>query len=78
MRKSVYAICEQQRRRSACTSAQSVQHLRCSLPRVDSIIHLVSMSEILSLYLASVAGQAGLCPTWSQTLKTGFLMTRLN
>ena len=27
------AICEQQRRRSACASAQSDQHLCCSLPR---------------------------------------------
>ena len=33
MRKPVYATCEQQRRRSACSSAQSDQHLRCSLPR---------------------------------------------
>ena len=28
-----YAICEQQRYRSACASAQSDQHLCCSLPR---------------------------------------------
>ena len=33
MRKSVYAICEQQRRRSAIASAQSDQNLCCSLPR---------------------------------------------
>ena len=33
MRKPVYAICEQQRRRSACTSALSDQHLCCSLSR---------------------------------------------
>ena len=33
MRKPVYAICEQQRRRSACASAQSDQRLCCSLPR---------------------------------------------
>ena len=32
MRKPVYAICEQQRRRSACTSAKSDQYLCCSLP----------------------------------------------
>ena len=31
-RKPVFAICEQQRHRSACTSAQSDQHLCCSLP----------------------------------------------
>ena len=33
MRKPVYAICEQQRRRSACASAQSEQRLCCSLPK---------------------------------------------
>ena len=32
MRKPVYVICEQQRRRSACASAQSDQHLCCLLP----------------------------------------------
>ena len=47
--------------------------LRCP----DSIIPLVSIPTILSLYLASVAAQAGLSLPWSQTLKTGFLMTRL-
>ena len=33
VRKPVYAICEQQRRRSACAAAQSDQHLCCSLLR---------------------------------------------
>ena len=32
MRKPVYAICEQQRSRSVFASAQSDQHLCCSLP----------------------------------------------
>ena len=75
MRKPVYAICEQQRCRSACASAQSDQHLvvRC----LDSIIPLVSISEISSLYLAAVAEQAGLCLTWWQIPKTGFLLMRL-
>ena len=44
---------------------------------LDSIIPLVSISEITSLYLASVAAQTGLCLTWSQTPKTGFLMMKL-
>ena len=30
--KSVFALCKQQRRRSACASAQSDQRLCCSLP----------------------------------------------
>ena len=44
---------------------------------LDGIIPLVSISEISSLYLAFVAAQAGLSLRWSQTLKTGFLVTRL-
>ena len=44
---------------------------------LDSIILLVSTSEIWSLYLASVAAQAGLSLPWSQTPKTGFLVTML-
>ena len=43
----------------------------------DSVIPLISISEISSLYIASVAAQAGLSHTWSKTPKTGFLVTRL-
>ena len=44
----------------------------------DSIIPLVSISEMSSLYLAPVAAaQAGLSLPWSQTPKTGFLVKRL-
>ena len=45
---------------------------------IDSIIPLVSISEISSLHRVSVAAQAGLCLYRSQTPKTGFLVTRLN
>ena len=38
----------------------------------DSIRPLISISEISSLYLASVAEQAGLSQPCSQTPKTGF------
>ena len=75
MRKPVYAICKQQRPRSACTAAQSDQHLCCHY--LDSIIPILAKSKISCLYLASVAAQASLCLTWSQTPKTDFLMTRL-
>ena len=44
---------------------------------IDSIISLVSICEISSLYLVSEAEQAGLSLTWSETTKTGFLVTRL-
>ena len=39
---------------------------------LDSIVPLVSISEISSLYLASVAEQAGFCLTWSQTPEDRF------
>ena len=68
MRKPVYAICEQQRR-----SLISAFVVHC----LDSIIPLVSISKLLSLYLASVAAQAGMCLTWSQIPKTGLLVTWL-
>ena len=44
---------------------------------LDSIIPLVSISEISSLYLASMTEQASLSLPWSHTRKTGFLMTWL-
>ena len=44
---------------------------------LGSIILLVSILEISSLCLASVAALAGLNLAWLQTPKTGFLMTRL-
>ena len=44
-------------------SLNSAFIVRC----LDSIIPLVSISEIASLYLASVAAQVGLSLTWSQT-----------
>ena len=49
MRKPVFALFEQQRRRSACASTQSDQHLCCSL--LSRVIPVVSISEISSLYL---------------------------
>ena len=45
---------------------------------LDSIISLVSISEISNLYVASVSAKAGMGITWSKTPKTGFLVTRLN
>ena len=43
----------------------------------DSTIHLLAKSKISSLLSSSVAVQPGLCRTWSETLKTGFLASRL-
>ena len=43
----------------------------------DSTIPLLLIFEISSFLLFSVAVQAGLCRTWSETPKTGFLASRL-
>ena len=50
-----YAICEQQRRRSACTHAQSDQRLCCSLPK---------QNDTSSLYIRNFKILAGLC-SWA-------------
>ena len=54
-------------------SLMSAFVVRC----LDSIISIVAIPKISSLYLASVAAQAGLSLPWLQTPKTGFLETRL-
>ena len=46
-------------------------------PLEFEITRVACISKISSLYLASVAEQAGLNFTWSQTPKTGFLVTGL-
>ena len=43
----------------------------------DSTISLLLKSEISSFQLFSELVQAGLCQTWSETPKTGFLASRL-
>ena len=70
MRKPAFAICDN---KGADEPAQprsliSIFVVRC----LDSIILIVSISEISRLFLASVAAQAGLSLTWLETLKTGF------
>ena len=73
--KTCFAKCEQQ-------SADQPAHPRSLISafvvrRLDSIISLVSISEISSLQLVSESEQAGLGLTWSHTPKTDFLVTRL-
>ena len=66
-----YAICEQQRCRSACASAQSDQCLCCSLPR---------QNDTSSLYIRNFKILAGLCSSeqvslwvaWSETPEDTF------
>ena len=62
MRKPVNAISKQQRHRSAC---------------LHSTKHTFAKFKISRLQLVSVAEQAGLGLTWSQTPKTGFFMAHI-
>ena len=43
----------------------------------DSTLSLLIKSEISSFYAASGTVHVGLCRTWSETPKTGFLASRL-
>ena len=47
--------------------------IRC----LDRIIPLLDIAEISRPYLVSLAEQAGLSITWSQTPKTSFPVTRI-
>ena len=75
MRKPAFYICENK-------DADQLRGNREADPRLcfrytDSTIPLFPKSEISSLYPFSVTAQPGLCRTWSETPKTGFLTSRL-
>ena len=75
MRKSEFCLCENKgadQLRSNCEAGQ-----RLCFRYTDSTIVLLLTSEITSFYPSSVAAQAGLCQTWSETPKSGFLASRL-
>ena len=76
MKKPAFCICENKDADQLRGNREADQRL--CFRYIDSTIPLLSESEISSLYSSSVAVQPGLCQTWSQTPKTGFLRTRLN
>ena len=75
MRKPDFCICQNKDADQLRGNREADQRL--CFRYTDSTIPLLPKSEISSLYASSVAVQPGLCPTWSKTLKTGFLTTRL-
>ena len=75
MRKPFFCICENKDADQLCGNREADQRLCFSY--IDSAIPLLSKSEISSCQPASVVVQPGLCGTWSETPKTGFLTTRL-
>ena len=60
-----------------CENKDADQLQRLCFRYTESTIPLLPKSEISSLEPSSVAVQPGLCGTWSETLKTGFLTTKL-
>ena len=75
MRNPVFCICENKDADQLRGNREADQRL--CFRYTDSTIPLPSKSEILSLEASSVAVQPGLCQTWSETPKTGFLTARL-
>ena len=75
MRKLAFCICENKDADQLRGNREADQRL--CFRYTDSKILLLSKSEISSLKASSVAVQPGLCQTWSETPKTGFLRTRL-
>ena len=72
MRKPAFALCENKGADQLCSNCTADQRL--CFRYNDNIVSLLSKSEIWSFWLSSEAVQPGLCRTWSETLKIGFLM----
>ena len=75
MRKPDFCICENKDADQLHGNREADQRL-CFCYK-DSTIPLLPKSEISILYPSCVVVQPGLCGTWSETPKTGFLTTRL-
>ena len=75
MRKPDFCLCENKgadQLRSNCEADQ-----RLCFRYTDSTLSLLIKSEISSIYAASGNVHVGLCQTWLETPKTGFLTSRL-
>ena len=75
MRKPTFYICENKDADQLRGNREADQRL--CFRYIDSTIPLLSKSKISSLKPSSVAVQPGLCGTWLETPKTGFLTTRV-
>ena len=75
MKKTTFCICENKDTDQLCGNRTADQRL--CFRYIDSTIPLLPKSEMSSLSPSSVTAQTGLCLTWSETPKTGFLTTRL-
>ena len=71
MRKPAFCICQNKDTDQLRGNREADQRL--CFRYTDSTIPLLPKSEISSLLPSSVAVQPGLCGTWTETPKTGFL-----
>ena len=75
MRKPAFCICENKDADQPPGDREADQRL--CFRYIDSTIPLFSKSEISSLKPFSVTEQTGLCVTWLETQKIGFVTSRL-
>ena len=75
VRKPDFCICENKDADQLRGNREADQRL--CFRHLDSTTPLLSKSKISSLKPHSVIAQPGLCGTWSETPKTGFLTSRL-
>ena len=75
MRKPAFCICQNKDADQLRGNHEADQRL--CFRYIDSTMPLLSKSEISCLYLSLVTVQPGLCQTWSEYQKTGFLTMRL-
>ena len=75
MRKLDFCICENKDADQLRGNREADQRL--CFRYMDSTIPLLPNCQISRFQPSSVAVQPGLCRTWSETPKTGFLRTRL-
>ena len=75
MRKPAVCICENKDADQLRGNREADQRL--CFRYLDSTIPLLLKSAISNLFPSPEAVQPGLCRTWSETPKTGFLTTRL-
>ena len=77
MRKPAFCICICENRDADQLRGNREADQRLCFRYTDSTIPVLPKSEISNIWLSSVTVQPGLCGTWSETPKTGFLTTRL-
>ena len=75
VRKPDFCLCENKGADQLLGNCKADQRL--CFRYTDSIFPLLLISEISSFWPASETVQPGLCRTWSETPKTGFLASRL-